>query len=92
MSIDECDAVFDRFRRPSSAWRPCPTTPRRSSSPSSPGTDGPVIADRAEADRRIGVNDLWIAASAAAHHLLVITHDNDFDLVEGVAGLTVVRV
>ncbi|MGH3870477.1 MAG: PIN domain-containing protein [Pseudonocardiaceae bacterium] len=51
-----------------------------------------MIADRAEADRRIGVNDLWIAASAAAHHLLVITHDNDFDLVEGVAGLTVVRV
>ena len=46
----------------------------------------------AEAGRRVGVNDLWIAASAAAHNLPVITQDNDFDLLEGVAGLAIVRV
>lgn len=46
----------------------------------------------AEAGRRVGVNDLWIAASAAAHNLPVITQDNDFDLLEGIAGLAIVRV
>ncbi len=46
----------------------------------------------AEAGRRVGVNDLWIAASAAAHNLPVVTQDNDFDLLEGVAGLAIVRV
>lgn len=46
----------------------------------------------AEADRRVGVNDLWIAASAAAHNLPLITQDNDFDILEGVAGLAIVRV
>ncbi len=46
----------------------------------------------AEAGRRVGVNDLWIAASAAAHNLPVVTQDDDFDLLEGVAGLAIVRV
>ena len=46
----------------------------------------------AEAVRRVGVNDLWIAASAAAHNLPLITQDNDFDILEGVAGLAIVRV
>lgn len=46
----------------------------------------------AETGRRAGVNDLWIAASAAANHLPLFTQDNDFDAVEGVAGLTVIRV
>ncbi|MGH4016354.1 MAG: type II toxin-antitoxin system VapC family toxin [Pseudonocardiaceae bacterium] len=46
----------------------------------------------AEAGRRVGVNDLWIAASAAAHHLPVITQDNNFDVLDGVAGLAIVRV
>jgi predicted nucleic acid-binding protein len=32
------------------------------------------------------------AASAAAHNLPVITQDNNFDLLEGVAGLAIVRV
>jgi predicted nucleic acid-binding protein len=45
----------------------------------------------AETGRRVGVNDLWIAA-AAAHSLPVITQDNDFDFLEGVAGLVIVRV
>ncbi|PZS12278.1 MAG: VapC toxin family PIN domain ribonuclease [Pseudonocardiales bacterium] len=46
----------------------------------------------AETGRRVGVNDLWIAASAAAHNLPVITQDSDFDILEGVAGLAIVRV
>ncbi len=43
-------------------------------------------------DTSVFVNDLWIAACAAAHNLPVITQDNDFDLLEGVVGLPIVRV
>jgi predicted nucleic acid-binding protein len=46
----------------------------------------------AEAGRRLNVNDLWIAATALAHHLPVVTQDDDFAPVEGVGGLSVVRV
>jgi predicted nucleic acid-binding protein len=46
----------------------------------------------AEARRRINVNDLWIAATALAHELPVVTQDDDFGPVDGVAGLAVVRV
>jgi hypothetical protein len=46
----------------------------------------------AEAGRRINVNDLWIAATAASHGLPVVTQDDDFAAVEGMAGLVVVRV
>jgi predicted nucleic acid-binding protein len=46
----------------------------------------------AEARRRVNVNDLWIAASAASRNLPVVTQDDDFDVVDGVAGLVVVRV
>jgi len=46
----------------------------------------------AEAGRRVNVNDLWIAASAASRGLPVVTHDDDFSAVEGIAGLQVVRV
>ena len=42
--------------------------------------------------RRINVNDLWIAATAASRDLPVVTQDDDFSAVEGLAGLTVVRV
>lgn len=45
-----------------------------------------------EAGRRLNVNDLWIAASAASRGLPVVTQDDDFDAVEGMAGLVVVRV
>ncbi|MGH4025063.1 MAG: hypothetical protein ACRDRV_10835 [Pseudonocardiaceae bacterium] len=45
----------------------------------------------AEAGRRTEADDLWIT-SAAARHLPVITQDNDFDTLEGVAGLVIVRV
>lgn len=46
----------------------------------------------AEAGRRVRVNDLWIAAIAAAKHLPVVTQDDDFDVLEGVAGLAIVHV
>jgi predicted nucleic acid-binding protein len=46
----------------------------------------------AEAGRRLNVNDLWIAATALSHGLPVITQDDDFDAVQGVGGLEVVRV
>jgi predicted nucleic acid-binding protein len=42
--------------------------------------------------RRVNVNDLWIAAVAASRGLPVVTQDDDFGPVEGVAGLQVVRV
>jgi predicted nucleic acid-binding protein len=46
----------------------------------------------AESCRRVNVNDLWIAAVAASRGLPVVTQDDDFGPVEGVAGLQVVRV
>jgi len=44
-----------------------------------------------ESGRRANVNDLWIAATAAARGLPVVTQDGDFDVLEGIAGLQVVR-
>lgn len=46
----------------------------------------------AEQGRRVNVNDLWIAASAVANGLPVVTQDDDFDPLDGVRGLVVVRV
>jgi predicted nucleic acid-binding protein len=46
----------------------------------------------AESKRRLNVNDLWIAATALAHELPVVTQDDDFDPVDGVSGLEIVRV
>ncbi len=42
--------------------------------------------------RRININDLWIAASAAANAMPVITQDDDFSALDGVAGVEVIRV
>jgi predicted nucleic acid-binding protein len=42
--------------------------------------------------RRLNVNDLWIAASAASRGLPVVTRDGDFDPVEGVWGLSIIRI
>ncbi|HVB94360.1 MAG TPA: PIN domain-containing protein [Acidimicrobiales bacterium] len=42
-----------------------------------------------ESGRRMAINDSWIAATAIAHQLPLVTHDLDFD---GVPGLDVVRV
>lgn len=41
---------------------------------------------------KVGVNDMWIAATAAAHEIPVFTQDADFDALNGVAGLTVIPV
>lgn len=46
----------------------------------------------AAAQRRLNVNDLWIAATAHAHDLPVVTQDDDFAPVAGAAGLVVVSV
>lgn len=46
----------------------------------------------AEAGRRLNVNDLWIAATALANDLPVVTQDDAFGPVDGVAGLEVLRV
>jgi predicted nucleic acid-binding protein len=46
----------------------------------------------AEAGRRAKINDLWIAAIAAANGLDVVTQDGDFDPIEAVGGPAVIRV
>jgi predicted nucleic acid-binding protein len=46
----------------------------------------------AESGRRINVNDLWIAATAARHRLPVVSQDDDFQAVEGMSGVVVRRV
>ncbi len=42
--------------------------------------------------QKIRINDMWIAATAAAHEIPVVTQDTDFDALNGVAGLTVIPV
>jgi len=61
--------------------------------------DGDVAAEwarlrvhLAQTEGRVNVNDLWIAATAVANGLPVVTHDDDFDPLDGVAGLEIVRV
>jgi predicted nucleic acid-binding protein len=46
----------------------------------------------AEEGRRVNVNDMWIAATASAHGLAVVSQDDDFDALAEVTGLAVVRV
>ena len=46
----------------------------------------------AEQRRRVNVNDLWIAATAAAHRLPIVTQDADFDVLAEVGGIEVIRV
>jgi len=46
----------------------------------------------AESGRRLNVNDLWIAATALAHQIPVITQDDDFGPVDGVGGLQVIQM
>lgn len=46
----------------------------------------------AQAGRRVNVNDLWIAASAASRGLPVITQDDDFAALDGFHGFEIVRV
>lgn len=46
----------------------------------------------AEAHRKVNVNDLWIAAVAAARQLPVVTQDGDFDAIAEVGGPRVIRL
>jgi len=46
----------------------------------------------AQAGRGVNVNDLWIAATAVAHRLPVVTQDDDFDPLDGASGLEVIHV
>jgi len=46
----------------------------------------------AESKRRLNVNDLWIAATALAHDLPIVTQDDDFAPLEGISDLQVIRV
>jgi len=45
----------------------------------------------AETGQRARINDLWIAAIAASRGLPVVTQDDVFFPLDGVAGLTVIR-
>lgn len=46
----------------------------------------------AETGRRVRINDLWIAAIATSRGLPIVTQDGDFDALDTVAGVTVIRV
>lgn len=46
----------------------------------------------AEAGRRMKVNDLWIAATAASNSLAIVTQDDDFAALESIDGPEVIRV
>lgn len=46
----------------------------------------------AASGRRVNINDSWIAATAAAYEIPVLTQDADFEMLSGVAGLTVIPV
>lgn len=53
---------------------------------------GYLRVQHAQSGARLNANDLWIAATAHAHGLPVITRDDDFQPVDGVGGLRVVVV
>ncbi len=46
----------------------------------------------AEVGRAMNVNDLWIAAIAAANRMPVVTQDNDFAALEAIGGPEVLTV
>ncbi len=46
----------------------------------------------AEAGRRLNVNDLWIAATAAANGIPVITQDADYEALQTLGEVGVIRV
>lgn len=45
-----------------------------------------------ERNRRLNVNDLWIAATALSRGIPVVTQDDDFEPLEGASGLQIIRV
>lgn len=46
----------------------------------------------AASGRSVNANDVWIAATAAAYGIPVLTQDRDFNALSGVNGLTVIEV
>ena len=61
--------------------------------------DAPAAAEWArlrvvlhEQERRVGVNDLWIASVAVSRGLPVVTQDDDFDVLAELGLLEVVKV
>lgn len=46
----------------------------------------------AKAARKVNVNDLWIAATARANRLPVVTQDDDFDVLRDLGLVDIVRV
>jgi predicted nucleic acid-binding protein len=70
-------------------------TARMSMLPINEGVDrtwAQMRAYLAASGRRVNANDLWIAATAAAYKIPVVTRDADFEALSGVAGLTVIEV
>ena len=45
-----------------------------------------------EEGRRAGINDLWVAAIAAAHNLPVVTQDGDFEVLAALDLIEVISV
>ncbi len=46
----------------------------------------------AEAGRRVNVNDTWIAATALAHGVPVVSQDHDYEALAELSGLQVINV
>lgn len=46
----------------------------------------------ARAGRRVNVNDLWIAATARANRLPVVTQDDDFDALAEIGLIEVIKI
>jgi predicted nucleic acid-binding protein len=46
----------------------------------------------AEAGRRVNVNDTWIAATALAHGVPVVSQDHDYEALAKISGLQVIAV
>ena len=49
-------------------------------------------AHLADSGRSMNANDVWIAATAAAYEVPILTQDRDFYALSGVNGLTVIEV
>ncbi len=45
-----------------------------------------------DAGRRMPANDSWIAATAVAARIPILTQDDDFDAVAGLSGIEVIKV
>ncbi|HVY96216.1 MAG TPA: PIN domain-containing protein [Solirubrobacterales bacterium] len=56
------------------------------------GTWAGMRAHLAASRKRVAANDLWIAATAAANRMPVVTQDDDFYALSGVNGLAVIEV